>query len=266
MGMICGICEAKIKGTEEKHSLKDGFICGDCKEIFGFADAYLLDSTLEEVRKKVVENLENEDDNIEIDLFEYKEDKITNPRSAIEMFEMSENKGYNLAPEKKALKHFGIIESILLPSETVLVAFMAFTEGNKGLDALANVQAIAVTDKRIITGCSRPLSQGSETIDISSINNISLERGVALSGKITVSTLMGDTVFPLTSVHAPQIHADLNRILYELKNNSVPISTPQPAPQVPSEADEIRKYKSLLDDGILTQEEFDAKKKELLGL
>lgn len=33
-----------------------------------------------------------------------------------------------------------------------------------------------------------------------------------------------------------------------------------------SSADELRKFKSLLDDGIITQEEFDAKKKELLGL
>lgn len=33
-----------------------------------------------------------------------------------------------------------------------------------------------------------------------------------------------------------------------------------------SEADELRKYKSLLDDGIINQEEFDKKKKELLGL
>lgn len=33
-----------------------------------------------------------------------------------------------------------------------------------------------------------------------------------------------------------------------------------------SSADEIRKYKALLDDGIITQEEFDTKKKELLGI
>ena len=33
-----------------------------------------------------------------------------------------------------------------------------------------------------------------------------------------------------------------------------------------SVADEIRKFKSLLDDGIITQEEFDAQKKKLLGL
>lgn len=33
-----------------------------------------------------------------------------------------------------------------------------------------------------------------------------------------------------------------------------------------SPADEIKKFKDLLDQGIITQEEFDAKKKQLLGL
>lgn len=31
-------------------------------------------------------------------------------------------------------------------------------------------------------------------------------------------------------------------------------------------ADEIRKFKALMDDGIITPEEFEAKKKQLLGL
>ena len=34
----------------------------------------------------------------------------------------------------------------------------------------------------------------------------------------------------------------------------------------PSNADELKKYKDLLDSGIITQEEFDQKKKQLLGL
>ena len=34
----------------------------------------------------------------------------------------------------------------------------------------------------------------------------------------------------------------------------------------PSPADEILKYKELMDQGIITQEEFEAKKKQLLGL
>ena len=33
-----------------------------------------------------------------------------------------------------------------------------------------------------------------------------------------------------------------------------------------SNADEISKYKKLFDDGVITQEEFEAKKKQLLGL
>jgi hypothetical protein len=37
-------------------------------------------------------------------------------------------------------------------------------------------------------------------------------------------------------------------------------------PKTDSVADEIKKFADLKDQGILTQEEFDAKKKELLGL
>ena len=39
-----------------------------------------------------------------------------------------------------------------------------------------------------------------------------------------------------------------------------------PAAAAPSAADEIRKFKELLDMGVINQEEFDAKKKQLLGL
>ena len=41
---------------------------------------------------------------------------------------------------------------------------------------------------------------------------------------------------------------------------------PQSAPVFQDAADEIRKYKELLDMGAITQEEFDAMKKRLLGL
>jgi len=53
----------------------------------------------------------------------------------------------------------------------------------------------------------------------------------------------------------------------------VPAPAPAPIPAAPtpqssaiSAADELIKFKELLDMGILTQEEFDAKKKQLLGL
>jgi len=46
------------------------------------------------------------------------------------------------------------------------------------------------------------------------------------------------------------------------------LKTPKSAAaiQQTSAADELRKFKELLDMGVITQEEFDAKKKQLLGL
>ena len=50
--------------------------------------------------------------------------------------------------------------------------------------------------------------------------------------------------------------------------NTIASSLPRPdaAAEGTNPVDEIRKYKSLLDDGIITQEEFNKKKQELLGL
>lgn len=44
------------------------------------------------------------------------------------------------------------------------------------------------------------------------------------------------------------------------------MNTPTVVQSAVSPADEIRKFKELLDSGVITQEEFDAKKKQLLGL
>ena len=45
-------------------------------------------------------------------------------------------------------------------------------------------------------------------------------------------------------------------------------SAPPPRPKTPSigAADEIRRYKELLDEGVITQEEFEQKKTQLLNL
>lgn len=50
-----------------------------------------------------------------------------------------------------------------------------------------------------------------------------------------------------------------NRVDYYKNAKNAPVVTATPA-------DEIKKYKELLDMGVITQEEFDAKKKQLLGL
>ena len=62
-----------------------------------------------------------------------------------------------------------------------------------------------------------------------------------------------------------KMHGIISRLLIERQEkNAVSATIKQETPQ--SNADELRKYKELLDSGIITQEEFNAKKKQLLDL
>lgn len=68
-------------------------------------------------------------------------------------------------------------------------------------------------------------------------------------------------MYPIVNIYCPppSVVAQLTLILDSLNNVSIGIDDA-------SDADEILKYKKLLDDGIITNEEFEAKKKQLLNL
>lgn len=81
---------------------------------------------------------------------------------------------------------------------------------------------------------------------------------------ITVSTSSGIISF-LGISNQEEVHKAITDLLMERQNKPKP--TTQIKQEIPqSNADELKKYKELLDSGIITQEEFDAKKKQLLGL
>lgn len=76
---------------------------------------------------------------------------------------------------------------------------------------------------------------------------------------LTVSTSSGHIHFWLIE-NRELVYNALNELLSNLQTDSNKRMTPTIA------ADELKKYKELLDNGVITQEEFDAKKKQLLGL
>ena len=65
-----------------------------------------------------------------------------------------------------------------------------------------------------------------------------------------------------------EIHAMISNLLIERQKtkNTTEVEKTTPTTISTSNADELKKFKELLDSGIITQEEFDAKKKQLLGL
>ncbi len=69
--------------------------------------------------------------------------------------------------------------------------------------------------------------------------------------------------FSKTNDFANPIANEIREAFENYKNNDV---VEVNAVSIVSAADELKKFKELLDSGIITQEEFDAKKKQLLGL
>lgn len=81
---------------------------------------------------------------------------------------------------------------------------------------------------------------------------------------ISVATSSGKISF-LMIKNRDEIHKCVSDLLIERQGKAITNTTStQQVSQ--SNADELKKYKELLDNGIITQEEFDAKKKQLLGL
>lgn len=85
--------------------------------------------------------------------------------------------------------------------------------------------------------------------------------GMGAFKSITVSTSSGRISFAAVK-NCEEIHKTISDLIIERQKKSVHTETVA----TPATTDELKKYKELLEDGVITQEEFDAKKKQLLGL
>jgi len=115
-------------------------------------------------------------------------------------------------------------------------------------------------------------NKGKKRIPFDSISAIDLKKAwLKEAGYIQFSIMgaerYGGTWSAAGDENSILINESLNDLAQEIVNyieEKRSNSTTQP--QVVSNADELKKYKDLLDSGVITQEEFDTKKKQLLGL
>lgn len=122
---------------------------------------------------------------------------------------------------------------------------------------------LTITDKRIYGKVAWGKRVDLPVDSVTATSTISLLKGVS------VSTPSGRISF-LVIKNANDVYTTMNNLLIERqkeKSAAVPV-TPVASTSNSSSgtADELLKYKELLDNGVLTQEEFDTKKKQLLGL
>ncbi len=112
---------------------------------------------------------------------------------------------------------------------------------------------ITVTDKRVFGKTAF-----GKTVDLP-LDKVS-SVGTSFPKAITVATSSGIIRFFLLSNQSNVLNAISNLLIARQSNKVTEIKPTE------SSADELKKYKELLDNGTITEEEFNAKKKQLLGL
>lgn len=174
--------------------------------------------------------------------------------------------------EDTAVKHLKVIEQNLQTDEEVLMCFVGKREIMNGKCAFA------ITNKHISWGQQNLTSQWHKEILFNVISDIRFSGGL-FSSMITFGAI-GDTYAALNpldanshqagvtcsvkNVTAKQIYNSCKSTFEEAKAKLLQPTTVNTS--TTSNADEILKYKNLLDIGAITQEEFEQKKKQLLGL
>lgn len=144
------------------------------------------------------------------------------------------------------------LSSILDNDETILCA----TTAQNG----STLMLLLSTNKRFLAIYKAPMGLETKSINIplDKINDLSYKSGMVFA-KLFISN--GSQKFKFTNLSSKAAEAITNSLNKQLeRNNKANQNTTL------STADEIAKFKELADEGIITQEEFEAKKKQLLGL
>ncbi len=190
-------------------------------------------------------------------------------RTIQEMVEMAneyQSTGMGLIRTNNKKLPFQMILDSLSPDEDVILAVGA-NAGSIGKGAY-QLMAVAFTDSRLLVA-GKPnsligsfMSSGVKSIKLDKINS------VGVFGMTVRLDTIGDEDVVIGS-YSPEIRTKLSSEIQKIVNDYQSKKEAQSATtfvQQTSAADELKKFKELLDMGVITQEEFDAKKKQLLGL
>jgi len=127
---------------------------------------------------------------------------------------------------------------------------------------LFKLAELTVTNKRIY---GRVSTRRRVDLPLDSISSV----GLSIPKAISVGTSSGRIRFQFVK-NRNKIHDEISKLLVERQGsgNSQPIQVYERTdPQQPVlSADELKKYKELLDMGAITQDEYDSKKKQILGI
>ena len=158
------------------------------------------------------------------------------------------------------LKNIEAGEELLDPGERVLFAspsnFVVAHANTRKKDKSPGV--VFLTDKRVVFFSKVLASFSSESLSLEEIHSVNCYGNGLSGGHIEVHTLT--KTYDILVTYKKEVIQKIRDLFEGAKSGY------SAQPLTVSAADELLKFKALMDDGIITPEEFAAKKKQLLGL
>jgi hypothetical protein len=105
--------------------------------------------------------------------------------------------------------------------------------------------------------------KGTQAISFQQVSQVAVSRGLVWSD-ISVESTGGKSIrmVGIPKADADRVKKMIDDAVFAIKRGPAPAVAPAPAPDI---ADQLRKFADLRDQGILTEEEFAARKTKLLG-
>jgi hypothetical protein len=156
------------------------------------------------------------------------------------------------------------IESKLSTGENPLYILKGAFKGQKGINSFAT---LVLTDKAIhvfrkVSAFTKKIGSSHEVFQFLQVTGVTRSRKVTWKWVLEFSRAANtDTYYFLDEIQSEEFYNLAQKLVSEAQNSSRGTFIQQTLDPL----DQIKKLKALLDDGILTQKEFDEKKKELMG-
>lgn len=150
---------------------------------------------------------------------------------------------------------------VFFPEDAIvfLICFLPFLVIYLIFFFMINSCELVVTDKRVY---GKAAFGKRVDLPIDSVSAVA----TGLFSSVAVTTSSGGIKFYLLG-NKDEIHEAISTLIVKRQDKSETVATTTIKQEMPqSAADELKKFKELADSGVITQEEFEAKKKQLLGL
>lgn len=259
MAKQCAICNKTIGTLGVKYTSSDNHkICWKCIRDAGYG----VNASFIDIKRESLENIKNHKEKL-VEEKNQKENNFNNFVPAVNIENLvevdTERKLFRLTGLKNILNVFDLSA---ISSYEVIENGSAISSGGLGRAALG---AVTFGGTGAIVGAVTGKKKTKTVIEKLQIKIMlnDLSNPVLYIDLIKKPIKQNSKEYVSAVKRADNVLSSLNTVLSDLDDNSVPSTNAESSFSNP---EEIRKYKELMDDGIISQEEFDAKKKELLNL